>query len=165
MGMSYVCPMMSGASARNVEAGDRLDGWGLELSRGSIFACLGPGLLGCPDGKDQDYPLFGFLTAWQHLGSQTYISLLTLRLRGPCFSVPVNKAKATAFTCGHGGPTVSLLPYTIGKSIPKSTHTEGEDWTPPPDGGMTKSHCRRARGMGGIVAAIFGKCNQPQMER
>ena len=85
--------------------------------------------------------------------------------QGPCFSVPVNKAKATAFTCGHGGPTVSLLPYTIGRSIPKSTHTEGEDWTPPLDGGMTKSHCRRARGMGGIVAATFGKYNQPQMER
>lgn len=92
------------------------------------------------------------------------LSLLSLKLMAPSLNVSVNKAEAlSCFMCGHGGHTVSLAPYTVGRSRPKPTHAEGEeDWTSPLDGIVTKPQSRRARGMGDVLPATFGKYHQPQ---
>ena len=50
-----------------------------------------------------------------------------VRVRGPCCSVPVNKAKAADIPCSHGRSTVPLLLYTTGKSKP--THRRRLDST------------------------------------
>ena len=50
-----------------------------------------------------------------------------IRVRGPCFSGSVNKAKAADFPCGLGRSTVPLLLYTVGKS--KHTHRRRLDST------------------------------------
>ena len=50
-----------------------------------------------------------------------------IRVRGPCCTVPVNKAKAADIPCSHGRSTVPLLLYIIGKSKP--THRRRLDST------------------------------------
>lgn len=78
----------------------------------------------------------------------------------PCSSEEVRSCCFCMWPWRRHSVTTAITP---GRSSPKPTHVEGEDWTPPLNGGVTKSHCRRAWGMGSIVAATFGKYDQPQM--
>ena len=91
-----------------------------------MLACLGPGLLGSWNERTE------LLVIWlphsmAASGELDSIKSSYIRVRGPCFSGSVNKAKAADFPCGLGRSTVPLLLYTVGKS--KHTHGRRLDST------------------------------------
>lgn len=79
----------------------------------------------------------------------------TLKLTAPSLNIPVNKAEAPSRVTDYTTLLVEVAPSPPTLKERKLNSTFGWD--------VTKSHCRRAPGIGETVAANFGRHNQPQI--